>query len=40
MVIMLSMINQLFYLISGLLITVGIVCGIMYTAIKLNEKLN
>jgi hypothetical protein len=34
------MITQILYLIAGLSIIVGIVSSIMYTAIKLNEKLN
>jgi hypothetical protein len=34
------MIKQIFYLISGLLIIVGIISGIMYSAIKINDWLS
>jgi hypothetical protein len=34
------MIKQIFYLISGLLIIVGIISGIMYVAIKINDWLS
>ena len=34
------MIKQIFYLISGLLIIAGIISGIMYVAIKINDWLS
>jgi hypothetical protein len=34
------MIKQIFYLISGLLIIAGIISGIMYSAIKINDWLS
>jgi hypothetical protein len=34
------MIKQIFYLISGLLIIAGIIAGIMYVAIKINDWLS
>jgi hypothetical protein len=34
------MIKQIFYLISGLLIITGIISGIMYVAIKINDWLS
>jgi hypothetical protein len=34
------MIKQIFYLISGLIIIAGIISGIMYAAIKINDWLS
>jgi len=34
------MIKQIFYLVSGLLIIAGIISGIMYVAIKINDWLS